>query len=485
MASLQIITKPTNKKTILNQKNNTMLRTYFIILFWSVSFVNAQSDRNQFSFNEYLAMVKKFHPLAKIANLEISQAQAYLLTARGAFDPKLEADFSKKEFQNKEYYSIFNGGFKIPTWYGIEFKGGYDSNTGLFLNPENTTPSQGLVYAGVSVPILQGLLINQRMADLQKAKINIKLSKTQQKLQAITVLYDASIAYFNWKKNYDEFILYENYLKNAETRLKGILTLIEQGDKPEIDAVEAGIIVKNRKLNKEDSELKLNKARLELSNYLWTNNATPLELEEDMYPENELEKNIQEYFKTSELNITSFSVDSHPKINAIENKISILNVDRKLKANMLLPKIELAYNYLSYPNQFQNYQLQDYKFGANLSFPLFLRKERGYLKLTKYKIEEQNLTLSLEKLQLGNKIKAQNIEITSLQKQIELIEDLIKDNSKLLNSEERLFEMGESSLFLINTRENNVVLSSLSNINIQFRFFQSNAELFKTLANPD
>lgn len=462
-----------------------MTRWCLVVLLLISSFGNAQINKNEFSFNEYLAIVKKFHPLVKIANLEISQAQAYLLTARGAFDPKLEADFSKKEFQNKEYYSIFNSGFKIPTWYGIEFKGGYDSNSGTFLNPENTTSTQGLAYAGVSIPVLQGLLINQRMADLQKAKININLSKAQQKLQAISVLYDAAIAYFNWKRNYDEFKLYETYLTNAEIRLQGIQTLIAQGDKPEIDAVEANIVVKNRKLNKEDSALKLSKARLELSNFLWTNNATPLELEENMFPENELEKNIQEYFKTSELNAASFSINTHPKINAIENKISILNVDRKLKTNMLLPKIELAYNYLSYPNQFQNYQWQNYKFGANFSFPLFLRKERGYLKLAKYKIEEQNLTLNFEKKQLENKIKAQFVEITSLQKQNNLIEELVKDNSKLLLSEERLFEMGESSLFLINTRENNLVLSKLSNITILYRYFQSNAELFKTLANPD
>jgi len=135
------------------------------------------------------------------------------------------------------------------------------------------------------------------MADLQKAKININLSKAQQKLQAISVLYDAAIAYFNWKRNYDEFKLYETYLTNAEIRLQGIQTLIAQGDKPEIDAVEANIVVKNRKLNKEDSALKLSKARLELSNFLWTNNATPLELEENMFPENELEKTFKNILK--------------------------------------------------------------------------------------------------------------------------------------------------------------------------------------------
>jgi hypothetical protein len=38
-------------------------------------------------------------------------------------------------------------------------------------------------------------------------------------------------------------------------RFKGIQSLITQGDKPAIDSVEAGIIVKNRTLSLEDSML--------------------------------------------------------------------------------------------------------------------------------------------------------------------------------------------------------------------------------------
>ncbi|NHM01790.1 TolC family protein [Flavobacterium difficile] len=461
------------------------MNKYFFFLFFVFSLSNAQISTNEMSFNEYLGMVKKFHPLVKIADLEISQAQANLMMARGAFDPKLEADFSSKEFKDKKYYSLFNGGFKIPTWYGIEVKGGFENTDGTFLNPQNNTPTEGLGYAGISIPILQGFLINQRMADLRKAKININLSAAERNLQAIQVLHQAAIAYFVWKKNYDEFKLYETYLENAQIRLNGIKSLIEQGDKAAIDSVEANITVKNRLLNKEDALLKLTKARLELSNYLWTTNAIPIELEEQMYPEINLFKNIQDYLSTNELNLVSFSTENHPKINSLNLKINMLEVDRKLKANMLLPKIDLGYNYLATPNQFQEFQFQDYKFGVNFAIPLFLRKERGSLKLAKQKIEVEKFNVSFEREQLNNKVASQQAEIISLKKQENIISDLVKDNSTLLNSEERLFEMGESSLFLINTRENNLVAAQLSKIAIENRFYISNADLYKTIANPN
>ena len=55
----------------------------------------------------------------------------------------------------------------------------------------------------------------------------------------------------------------------------------------------------------------------------------------------------------------------------------------------------------------------------------------------------------------------------------------------MLNSEERLFSFGESSIFLINTRENNLVSAQLSEITLENRYFVSHAELFKTIANPN
>jgi outer membrane protein TolC len=104
---------------------------------------------------------------------------------------------------------------------------------------------------------------------------------------------------------------------------------------------------------------------------------------------------------------------------------------------------------------------------------------------TKQKIEAEQFAVSFEKEQLNNKIESQKAEIVSLKKQEDIISDLVQDNSTLLNSEERLFEMGESSLFLINTRENNLVLAQLSKILIENRFYISNADLYKTVANPN
>ena len=462
-----------------------MKHCYFVLLLLGSFAWGQNQNLKELNYNEFLGYVKKYHPLVKSAQLEINMAQANLMMARGGFDPKIEADFDQKQFKGKEYYSVFNSSFKIPTWYGIEVKAGFDNSEGIFVNPENTLPNQGLTSLGITVPVGQGLFINQRMADLRKAKIQMRLSQAERKLQAIEVLYNASLAYFNWKRNHSEVQLYANYLDNASVRYKGILTLIKNGDKPAIDSVEAGIVVKTRRWNLEEAKLKLAKSKLDLSNYLWLENTIPLELQDDILPENKLEQTIGETLKINKLITDTIAINNHPKINSLENKLAILEVERKLKANSLLPKMDVGYHYLSEPNYWNDTNFNNYKIGVNFKFPLFLRKERGSLQLAKFKIQDTKLTLDLERIQLKNKITAQQTEIKSIEKQLQLISSIVSGNSQMLQSEERLFSLGESSIFLMNARENNLVSIQLTQLGLENRFLNSNAELFKIMANPD
>jgi outer membrane protein TolC len=458
-------------------------KLFYIFLFicsWMSFFV--QNSPTEFTYNEFLGYVKKYHPLVRQADLKLNEAQANLMQARGAFDPKIEVDFSEKQFKYSEYYSILNSSFKIPTWYGIELKAGFDNAEGIYVNPENTLPNSGLTSFGISVPVGQGLFINQRMADLRKAKIARNLNVAERNLQAVEVIYEASVSYVNWKRSFDEVKLYETYLENALIRYNGVSKLIEEGDKPAIDSVEAGIAVKTRRLNLEEAKLKFTKAKLELSNYLWLENNIPLELNDNLFPEATLSKTIKEVLQINELG--TIDLDNHPKIQALDAKIAMLKVDRKLKANALLPKLDLSYNYLSEPSYIDNYRFEDYKIGVNFAFPIFLRKERGSLKLADLKIQDSEFGLQFERKNLENKIKAQQQEIVSLEKQQDYNNKLVKDFSTLLNAEDRLFEMGESSLFVINSRENSLVSSQLNEIALENRYLNAIIGLYKTIANP-
>jgi outer membrane protein TolC len=458
------------------------MRKYIIILFLLVvskQFGQEKLD-NILSLSEYLSYVKKYHPIVKQANLIINTGEAKLLKARGAFDPKINVDFDKKQFKEKEYYTKLNAAFKIPTWYGVEFKANFEENEGLFLNPENNLPLEGLYSAGVSVSLARGLLTNNRMASLRKGKLFLSQAKEDQKIVVNTILYNASLAYFNWLKTYKEKNVVTQFLQNARFRFNGTKRAFIEGEKAAIDTLEAGITLNTRKLNLEKARIKLIKSSLELSNYLWLNNNTPIELKEEIIPDINVINTIDGTYNIAFFNDENFEIDNHPKIRSLSFKIKTLEVDKKLKMNNLLPKIDLQYNFLSpNGNELNSFNTTNFKAGINFSIPLFLRKERGDLKLAKIKLKDTEFQNSSSKVVIKNKIKSIQLELSSFTVQNDYTSKIVKDYSTLLKAEERKFFLGESSIFLVNYREAKYIDSTLKAIELENYFFKAKAKLFK------
>lgn len=460
------------------------MRKYFLVLFLLINSINFAQDKIEsvMTLSEYLGYVKNYHPIVKQANLIINNSEAKLLKARGAFDPKIEVDFDKKQFKEKEYYNKLNGAFKIPTWYGVEFKANFEQNEGIYLNPENTVPEDGLYSAGISISLAKGFLMNQRMADIKKAKFFLNQAKEDQQILVNEILYNASITYFNWLKTFNEKKVYEDFLNNAEIRFKGTKKAFMEGEKPAIDTLEAGITLKTRKLNLEKSRIKLVKSSLELSNFLWLNDNTPIELKENIIPDIDAVNSIDASLNIALFNNKNFDINQHPKIKSLGFKIESLTIDKRLKLNSLLPKIDVQYNFLTQnAEQINSLNTQNFKAGINFSMPLFLRKERGDLKLARIKLKDLEFENKTTKVIIKNKVNAIQQELKSYTVQNNYTADIVKDYNTLLKAEERKFFLGESSLFLVNYREAKYIDAKLKAIALENSFFKTKASLFKAL----
>jgi len=460
-----------------------------VLLIGSSCFGFSQTEdlSNVLRFDEYLGFVKKFHPIVKQAELVIDESQAKLMKSRGAFDPKVEVDYDRKKFKNTEYFDRLNGTFKIPSWFGVELKATFEENTGDFLNPQAFVPEDGLYSAGIAVPLAQGLLINNRMASLKQAKLFREQAKADRDIYVNNILFEASLVYFKWLQAYTELKLFENILVNAEQRFRGVQKGVEVGENAEIDETEARIAVNNRKLGLEQSKVKLMKTALELSNFLWLENNMPVELQPDIIPDVNTEPIVDATFNVNQLRDDEVVLDEHPKMMSLGYKLEGLEVDTRLKANRLLPRIDVEYNFLSQtPEVARTFNTAEYKGGVNLSFPLFLRKERGDLKLARLKMQDTEFEMDATRVNLQNKINALKQELESYVAQNEITSQMVSDYERMLQAEERKFQLGESSLFLVNSRESKLIDGQLKAIEIQNKFFSTKAKLFNSLAvNPD
>lgn len=466
------------------------MKKYLIFILPLISFFGfSQNDSIQqiLPFNEYLGYVKAFHPIVKQSELVITQSQAQLMKARGAFDPKVSIDYDRKKFSGTEYFDKLNGMFKIPTWFGVELKATFEENTGQYLNPEAFVPQDGSYAAGIKVPLAQGLLINNRMAALKQAKLFKNQAKAERDILVNTILYQASIAYFNWLKAYNELVLYQNFLANTQQRFNGVKRGAEVGENAQIDVVEARIAVNQRQLGLEQSKVKLMKAALELSTYLWLQGSIPVELQPNIIPDVNAESSIDASLSVNELQTNTNSLAAHPKLVSLDYKLQSLEVDKRLKMNKLLPKFDVEYNFITQTPELANsLNTANYKGGFNLSVPLFLRKERADLKLAKLKLQDLTFERNATQVTLQNKINALRQEMESYTTQNSITAQMVSDYEKMLKAEERKFQLGESSLFLVNSRESKLIDGQLKAIELQYKFFSTKAKLFKAMAlNPE
>jgi outer membrane protein TolC len=458
---------------------------FYSFLLFSCGLSAQEVDNAVLNFKEYLGYVKKYHPIAKQAELTLDIGQANLLKSRGGFDPKIEVDYSTKQFKGTEYYDKLNAVFKIPTWYGVNFKGAFEQNEGVYLNAESTVPDDGLYSAGVSMSLGQGLWINDRMATLKKAKYFREQSKSDRDILVNEILFDAAKAYFDWLQAYNESKTFDSFLSNASIRLQGIKKSAYSGQIAAIDTVEATITLQDRALGLEQAKVSLMQKSLELSSFLWLDNV-PIELQENVIPDVNVAEDINKTLGINGIPLDSFTIENHPKLKSLNYKMDGLRVDKNLKANKLLPKIEVEYNFLTEaPTYLNSLQTDYYKGGISFQLPLFLRKERGDLKLAKFKLQDAKYELDNAEIVIKNKIIALYRELESFEKQNVLIADMVQNYETLLTAEERKFSFGESSLFLINSRENKLIASKLKQISVQYKFFVTKAKLFNSLAlNP-
>ena len=167
-----------------------------------VTTIALSQDSTILSFEEYQTIVLENHPLSRQSDLLVDKGVAYRQKAKGNFDPKIDASAQQKYFKGDQYYSLLGAGLKVPTWYGLSVKTGFDQNDGTRLNNQNFLPDAGLWYAGIELAVGKGLLIDNRRAELKKANIYVESSIQQRRILLNQLIYQSSAAYWDWFKAY-------------------------------------------------------------------------------------------------------------------------------------------------------------------------------------------------------------------------------------------------------------------------------------------
>ena len=436
-----------------------------ILFFLLPSLLSAQgADTMTFTAAEYYNAVVSYHPIVRQAALFSEEARAEIMQARGAFDPKLTSSFDRKEFADRLYYNRWQSGLSVPILpAGIDLKAGYDRAFGTNLNPELSTPFTGLTYVGVNVPIGQSLLIDGRRTALRQAQAGVNLAEAERQSQVNKTLFSAAKAYWEWYLAYRSYQLINEGFQLADVRFAATRQRALIGEAATIDTTEALITVQDRLVQRQQAEVDLQNARLQLSVFLWGPNNVPVDLPANVVPQAVAGEPIGENLVQD---LLSRATQNHPDLLKLDAKTNQNLLEIRFRRALIQPQISLNASLLSQTpdlsrgydwNSYYAFGLDNHKLGFDFVLPLFLRKERG--KLRQVQIKGQQLALdrqqTLRDIQ-ADVLTARN-DIQTLDGQIQVQQQTVANQRRLVQAEQQRFSLGESSLFLINTRESKLI----------------------------
>jgi outer membrane protein TolC len=246
-----------------------------------------------------------------------------------------------------------------------------------------------------------------------------------------------------------------------------------------VDSTEALTQLLTFKAQQNEAMIRFLAAGFDLSNYMWGANSQPYVLPQGVVPSVNMDS-INPYTMPYQPlpDLLDVASTMHPKLQAYGYKIEGLQIEQKLKFQSLLPTVDIKYNLLADGYKFipgvGTFGMQNnYKFGLDVGMPLLLRQGRGDYKMAKIKVQNTTLELDATKLGINNKVKQYYTELINLLQQVRINEQALVAFKKVLEVEHLKFDIGESSLFILNLRENKVLEAYQKVAEVRAKFFKA------------
>lgn len=391
-------------------------------------------------------------------------AESRLLQAQGNFDSKLESKYN--EFTSGYYQG--NGYSQTQVTKPLPFAnakvyGGYSSSLNAGQDPErlsyNNTKSGGRSILGFELSLLRGFLANEQNTQVKTARLDVKISNLANTLLQKQVIVDAKKAF--WRFVYTTKILhaYEDLLDIAIKRNEALAKQVEAGDKAEIVLSENKRAVLRRQSQLETARRDWLNAAVSLSMYLrnslgemhQTSEITSAKLE---YTETQITPPLDhlEQIKTA----TERRIDVRISQIFVEQTI----LETKLAKNEILPTIDMGFETSQdYGNGTQTKDQRLDKVKLSVSIPIENKKQQGKYKKAEAESKKTGYNLKLLQNEITN-------EIAKLYNKLQEYYTITKNSAeeveivkRLAQAEQVRFYNGDSDFFMLNARENDVVLT--------------------------
>ncbi len=225
---------------------------------------------NALGLGEVLSQVQRSFPVLLAAQEEEALAEADVRSAKGAFDIAWRTRATAVPlgaYPTVRLDSVLEQ--PTPLW-GVTVFGGYRLGVGNFADYDGkaTTNDLGEVRAGAAIPLWRNGPIDRRRANIERAELGRSVAKLTVSQQRIEIVRAASVRYWDWVAAGRRRTIFADLLRIAVDRDAGLARRVLEGDLPEIERVDNERAILQRKGQLAQAERTLVQQGFELGLYL-------------------------------------------------------------------------------------------------------------------------------------------------------------------------------------------------------------------------
>lgn len=413
------------------------------------------------------------YPPLEQARLKRKITEGKLLEKQSAFDTELK---SKNVLTPLGYYENIQLDTSItqptPLW-GTTFFSGYRLGNGSFADYDGKkeTLSLGEWRGGLEVPLLKNGAIDPSRAEIQALQMQLQIVDLDIFEKRLKFTQKALETYWDWLAAHHQKRVAQKVLNLALLRNEQLKAQIELGKKPPIDRVENQRAVLKRQNKMIELSQKERSAAYKLSLYL-KNQRIPTDREAIEFPPGPAQCALE----ATPMIQRALSRRPERLINRIQIQQNQLGT--QLAENQRLPNLDL---FLVLSQDFgegsKTKQPFEAQTGLQFKWPLQMRKARGQLQQLQAENQQLKLNDQFLKAQIKREVQAALLKRNMACKQMSLAENEVKLSTQLALGEKARFDLGATSLYIVNKREQDLADAQLKNIGSIQAFYQAESQL--------
>ncbi len=441
----------------------------------------AEAARPTLTLAEVLEIVAATHPQLEAARQRQRAADGDVMAARGGFDPVLRA--------RGQYVPI--GAFprgtvdvelRQPTPLGgLSVYGGWRLGLGSFAvyDLRGKTADGGEVRGGVSLPLWQGGPIDRRRADISVAALAQDAAAADLDARAIELERAAGRAYWAWVGAGLRLEVQRDLLALAQDRDEALRKQIAVGGVPPVEGIDNRRAIVDRQARIVAGERALQQAAFELARHL-RDAGGEVQVPAPTRLPNAFPEPQRPAAEVSELEIRE-AWARRPDLRRLTLQREAAVVERKLARNNRSPKIDLdayaakdigavdpAYAYLR-PAEFVA--------AVSVEMPLALRGARGKLRRAEAELARIDAELRMARDVITLELRDAHSALVAAHARVALAREQLLAAHELEQAERSRFRLGDSTLLLVNLREQAATDAALQELEALAEYHRAQVDL--------